>query len=136
MNFIDPLIGGAILGASSLLLLIATGRIAGISGIVGNVLKRGANNGWRWMFLIGLALGPLLVGPSGYTLPEIDASWWVIIVGGLLVGFGSAFGSGCTSGHGICGMGRLSTRSITSVVIFMLVAAITVFVMRHILGGA
>jgi uncharacterized membrane protein YedE/YeeE len=135
MNFIDPLIGGAILGVSSLLLLVATGRIAGISGIVGNVLKRGANNGWRWMFLIGLVLGPQLVTPSGYTLPEVDASWWVIIIGGLLVGFGSAFGSGCTSGHGICGMGRLSARSMTSVVIFMLVATISVFVMRHILGG-
>jgi uncharacterized membrane protein YedE/YeeE len=136
MNFIDPLIGGAILGASSLLLLIATGRIAGISGIVGNVLKRGANNGWRWMFLIGLILGPLLVAPSGYKLPEIDASWWVIIAGGLLVGFGSAYGSGCTSGHGICGMGRLSARSITAVVTFMVVAAVTVFVIRHIVGGA
>ncbi|MDT0596267.1 YeeE/YedE family protein [Glaciecola petra] len=136
MNFIDSLIGGAILGASSLLLLIATGRIAGISGIIGNMLTRGANNGWRLMFLIGLALGPLLAAPSGYILPEIDASWWMIIIGGLLVGFGSAYGSGCTSGHGICGMGRLSARSMTAVVTFMVVAAVTVFVIRHIVGGA
>lgn len=140
MNFIEPLIGGAILGAASLLLLIATGRIAGISGIIGNVIKIGAkktdtDNTWRWMFLLGLVLGPLLIAPSGYSLPEITASWWMIILGGLLVGLGTAWGSGCTSGHGICGMGRLSIRSATSVVIFMVVAAITVFVMRHVLGG-
>lgn len=136
MNFIDPLIGGAILGLSSILLLIACGRIAGISGIVGSLLTQISGNGWRWMFVIGLVLGPLLVAPSGYLLPQVDASWWMMIVGGLLVGFGSSIGSGCTSGHGICGIGRLSMRSISSVIVFMVVAALSVFVIRHILGAA
>ena len=134
MNFIEPFLGGVILGLSSLLLLMTTGRIAGISGIIGNVIKRSLGHSWRWMFLIGLVIGPLLAVPAGYVLPDIEASWWMIIIGGLFVGFGSVYGSGCTSGHGICGMGRLSVRSITSVVIFMVVAALTVFVLRHLIG--
>ncbi|MFC3120761.1 YeeE/YedE family protein [Agaribacter flavus] len=136
MNFIEPLIGGIILGLSSLLLFVASGRIAGISGIVGSLLSQMSGNGWRWMFVIGLILGPLLVAPAGYLLPQVDASWWMMIVGGLLVGFGSTIGSGCTSGHGICGIGRLSKRSISSVVVFMVVAALNVFFIRHILGAA
>jgi len=134
MNYLEPLVGGAILGISSLLLLAATGRIAGISGILGNVFKRQDGNSWRWMFLLGLMVGPLLVNPIGFSLPEIEGSWWMMIVGGLLVGFGSTYGSGCTSGHGICGIGRFSGRSITSVMIFMVTAALTVFVIRHLIG--
>ncbi|MDM7859308.1 YeeE/YedE thiosulfate transporter family protein [Alteromonas sp. ASW11-36] len=135
-DFIEPLIGGVILGVSSLLLLVANGRIAGISGIVSNLLKLQPGNAWRWMFVIGLILGPVVLQTTSYNLPNINSSWWMLIAGGLLVGFGSVFGSGCTSGHGICGIGRLSPRSITSVVIFMATAAITVFVTRHLLGAA
>lgn len=136
MNYIEPLLGGVILGTSSLLLLAATGRIAGISGILSNVFKRQSGNSWRWMFLLGLIIGPLSMNPIGFSLPEIEGSWWIMISGGLLVGFGSTYGSGCTSGHGICGMGRFSGRSITSVMIFMVTAALTVFATRHLLGVA
>ncbi|MFC3092952.1 YeeE/YedE family protein [Alteromonas sediminis] len=135
-QFFEPLAGGVILGLSALLLLIASGRIAGISGILGNLLTIQPGNGWRWMFVLGLILGPIILSTTGFSLPAIEGSWAMMIAGGLLVGFGSAYGSGCTSGHGICGIGRLSPRSITSVMVFMITAAITVFIVRHVMGVA
>ena len=134
MTYVEPLLGGIILGFSALLLLFVNGRIAGISGIVSQSLNLGAGNAWRWMFILGLIIGPFFMSGTHFTLPIIDSSWWMIIAGGLLVGFGSVYGSGCTSGHGICGIGRMSKRSISSVLIFMTTAAVTVFIIRHVIG--
>lgn len=132
---LSALLGGITLGLSALLLLLFNGRIAGISGIFSKALSAGKDARWTWFFLVGLVLGPVLISPMGFTLPQqIDISWPMLIIGGLLVGFGSRMGSGCTSGHGICGIGRLSPRSITATMIFMAVAIAVVFVVRHIAG--
>lgn len=131
-------IGGALIGLSAVLLMLLTGRIAGISGIFGGLLNPDSRDrGWRIAFIAGLILAPLLAGWIGYGMPtpKLPSSWTVIIVAGLLVGFGSRMGDGCTSGHGICGIARLSGRSIAATVIFMLTAVATVAVTRHILGG-
>ncbi|MEL6116010.1 YeeE/YedE family protein [Photobacterium sp. SP02] len=130
------LAGGAVLGISALILLLLNGRIAGISGIVSGAMDASDPNvKWRWMFIVGLIIGPLLAAPFGTYLPErIDAGWPLIIAGGLLVGVGTRLGSGCTSGHGICGIGRLSPRSIVATATFMLVAVVVVFVVRHLSG--
>ena len=134
MTYIEPLLGGIILGFSALLLLFVNGRIAGISGILSQSLSFGVGSAWRWMFIIGLIIGPFLLSNTKFTLPVIDSSWWMTIAGGLLVGFGSVYGSGCTSGHGICGIGRMSKRSISSVFVFMATAVVTVFIIRHVIG--
>jgi hypothetical protein len=131
-------IGGALIGLSSVLLMLLTGRIAGISGIFAGLLNvRAGDKGWRIAFIAGLILAPLLAGWIGYgmPMPQLPASWTVIIAGGLLVGFGTRMGDGCTSGHGICGIARLSGRSIAATVIFMLTAVATVAVSRHMFGG-
>ena len=129
-------IGGALIGLSSVLLMLLTGRIAGISGIFGGLLNpRSGEIGWRIAFIAGLILAPLLAGLIGYGMPspQLPASWTVIIGAGLLVGFGTRLAGGCTSGHGICGISRLSARSIAATVIFMVVAIATVAVTRHLL---
>ena len=118
--------------------MLLTGRIAGISGIFGGCLGFGMNDkGWRIAFIAGLILAPLIARSIGYAMPspQMPASWTVVIVAGLLVGFGTRLGGGCTSGHGICGVARLSGRSITATVIFMLTAIATVAITRHLLGG-
>ncbi len=135
---IPALIGGALIGLSAALLMLLTGRIAGISGIFGGCLTVGANDrGWRLAFIAGLIGAPLLGSVVGFGLaaPLVPKSWIVIVAAGLLVGFGARLGGGCTSGHGVCGMARLSPRSIAATVIFMLTAIIVVFLMRHALGG-
>jgi len=126
---IAALLGGSLLGFAALSFLLLNGRITGISSIISGSFKSLTTQPqWRWCFLLGLILSPLIATPLGYTLPSsIDLSWSEIILGGFLVGFGSYLGSGCTSGHGICGLGRLSKRSIVATSIFMLVAIITVF---------
>ncbi len=131
-------IGGALIGLSAVLLMLLTGRIAGISGIFGGLLNPGsADKGWRIAFIAGLILAPLLAGWIGYGMPtpKLPASWSVIVAAGLLVGFGSRLGGGCTSGHGICGVARLSVRSVTATAIFMLAAIATVAITRHVLGS-
>ena len=131
-------IGGALIGLSSVLLMLLTGRIAGISGIFGGLLNRGSNDkGWRIAFIAGLILAPLLAGGIGHAMPtpQLPASWTVIIAAGLLVGFGTRLGGGCTSGHGICGVARLSVRSIAATGIFMLTAIVTVAITRHLFGS-
>jgi len=131
----SALLGGALLGFSSLLFLLLNGRIAGISSIVSGSFKslKSAPQ-WRWSFLLGLVLSPLVLTLFDYqTSSSIDITWPMIIAGGFLVGFGSYLGSGCTSGHGICGIGRLSPRSIVSTCIFMVVAIIVVFISKHLL---
>jgi uncharacterized membrane protein YedE/YeeE len=131
------LLGGAVIGLAAFLLLWINGNIAGISGIVGNLLNtRESNNLWRWSFVLGLIIGPLLAENWDYSLPtDIDLSWPLVLIGGALVGLGSRLGSGCTSGHGICGIGRLSQRSIIATIVFMLVAIVAVFITQHVIGA-
>jgi uncharacterized membrane protein YedE/YeeE len=136
---IPGLIGGALIGLGSAILLLANGKVAGISGILGrSFFPRSFDVGWRLAFLIGLPLGAGIAklatdDAMGFS---IDASRVQLIAGGLLVGVGTQLGNGCTSGHGICGVARGSRRSIVATVSFMAAAAITVFIMRHVVGGA
>jgi uncharacterized membrane protein YedE/YeeE len=130
-------IGGGLIGLSAVLLMLLTGRIAGISGIFGGLLSfKSDDRDWRIAFIAGLILAPLIAGWIGHAMPtpKLPASWTVIIGAGLLVGFGTRLGSGCTSGHGICGIARLSSRSIVATIVFMLAAIATVAVTHHVLG--
>ena len=135
----SALIGGLLIGASAALLLLLNGRIAGISGILGGLLLQPTRSevGWRAAFLAGMLLAPLLYGASTAALPHIpiDASVGVLIIAGLLVGYGSRLGGGCTSGHGVCGIGRASPRSLAATIIFMATAVVTVFITRHLMGS-
>jgi uncharacterized protein len=135
---VSAAIGGVLIGLSAVLLMLSTGRIAGISGIFSGLLNmRGEDKGWRVAFIAGLILAPVIAGLIGRAMapPKLPANWAVIIAAGLLVGFGTRLGGGCTSGHGICGIGRLSPRSIVATIVFMAVGIITVAVTRHVLGG-
>jgi uncharacterized membrane protein YedE/YeeE len=135
---ISAAIGGALIGFAAALLMLSTGRIAGISGIFGGLLDPGSSDkGWRVAFIAGLILAPLTGGLVGFAvaLPDMPASWIVVVAAGLLVGFGSRLGAGCTSGHGICGIARLSPRSIAATGIFMGAAIVVVALTRHVLGG-
>ncbi len=132
------LLGGAVIGASAIALLAANGRIAGVSGIVGGLLGRpNAESGWRVAFVAGLVGGGVLVRAlvadafQGLaTTPAV-----VLVVAGLLVGFGASLGSGCTSGHGVCGVSRLSPRSLVATLTFMAAGVATASLVRHLLGG-
>ena len=142
---ISATIGGLLIGLSATMLLLLHGRIAGISGIVGGLLPpKSGDSAWRIVFVVGLIAGaglyPLLGGDvsatnvNPYALD--NASHLIVLVlGGLLVGFGTQVGSGCTSGHGVCGLGRLSPRSLVATLIFMATAAITVFIVRSVAGA-
>jgi uncharacterized membrane protein YedE/YeeE len=135
---VSAAVGGALIGLSAALLMLLIGRVAGISGIFGGCLRFGINDkGWRIAFIAGLILAPLIARWMGYAMPspQMPASWTVIIAAGLLVGFGTRLGGGCTSGHGICGIARLSTRSITATAIFMFTAIVVVALTRHVLAG-
>jgi len=132
------LVGGALIGLASALLMLLTGRIAGVSGILGGLLPLNATDrGWRLAFIAGLIAAPLLAALFGTPLPNpaMPASLAVVALGGLLVGFGTRMGGGCTSGHGVCGVARLSSRSIIATAIFMAVAMATVALVRHGIGG-
>jgi uncharacterized protein len=134
------LIGGIFIGLGSVVLLYFNGKIAGISGILGGMLQKwDGNSPWRLAFLVGIPLGVLGVSWVHNMQPvvQIDVSTPVVVIGGLLVGFGTRLGSGCTSGHGVSGIARLSPRSLVATATFMGMAALTVFVMRHllVLGG-
>jgi uncharacterized membrane protein YedE/YeeE len=135
--YTTPLIGGLLIGASAVALLYFLGRIAGIGGIVWGAVSAQPDNSWRWLFVVGLVAGPLLFHSLSNT-PYPAASplqWWHAVAGGLLVGFGVKMGSGCTSGHGVCGIGRLSPRSLLATITFMVTGIITVYVTRHLLEG-
>ena len=135
---ISAAIGGALIGLAAALLMLTTGRIAGISGIFGGCLDFGTGDkGWRVAFISGLILAPLTGSLLGVPVPvpDMPASWVVIVAAGLLVGFGTKLGSGCTSGHGVCGIARLSPRSIAATFIFMGVAIVVVALTRHVFGG-
>ncbi|WP_333002413.1 YeeE/YedE family protein [Vibrio coralliilyticus] len=125
------LIGGVLLGLSATMLLMINGKVAGISGILNGVLSPKRNDlFWRLLFLIGMvAGGALSVIVIGVEIPSTESiPTFVLVIAGLLVGFGTRLGNGCTSGHGICGVGRLSLRSIVTTAIFMVVAALTVYI--------
>ncbi len=130
-------IGGALIGLSAVMLMLLTGRIAGISGIFGGLLNPDSSDkGWRIAFIAGLILAPLLAGWIGYGMPTPQLpSSWTVVAAGLLVGFGTRLAGGCTSGHGICGISRLSGRSIAATGIFMVVAVATVALTHHVFGG-
>jgi len=135
---VSAAIGGALIGLSAVLLMLLTGRIAGVSGIFGGLLNlRSQDKDWRIAFIAGLILVPLIAAALGYGMapPKLPANWVVIVAAGLLVGVGTRLGGGCTSGHGICGIGRLSLRSIAATIVFMVTAVITMAVTRHMLGG-
>ncbi|AXN32963.1 YeeE/YedE family protein [Vibrio coralliilyticus] len=125
------LIGGAFLGLSATMLLMINGKVAGISGVVIGILSPKRNDlFWRLLFLIGMVVGGALsVIVIGVEIPSTESiPTFVLVIAGLLVGFGTRLGNGCTSGHGICGVGRLSLRSIVATAIFMVVAALTVYI--------
>lgn len=129
------LAGGVLIGVAATGLLWLNGRIAGISGILGGViLPKAGETGWRVAFLAGLiaAAGLYMAFVPGAPLPRSDFSRGGLIVAGLLVGFGTRMGGGCTSGHGVCGLGRLSMRSLVAVVVFMATAIATTFIIRHV----
>ncbi len=135
---IPALIGGALIGLASVLLMLFTGRIAGVSGIFGGFLtSAGGDKAWRLAFIAGLILAPVAGRLAGYPLPPpaMPQSWLLIVIAGLLVGFGTRLGAGCTSGHGICGVARLSLRSLVATVIFMFTAIVVVAIARHAIGG-
>jgi len=127
------LAGGLLIGLAVTMLLLLNGRIAGISGIVGGLLRPVKGDiGWRLAFVAGLIAAPLLFRLWTALPPvQVDAGWGTLIVAGLLVGIGTRYGSGCTSGHGVCGMSRLSPRSLVATVLFMAAGFLTVYFVRH-----
>lgn len=136
---LNALIGGVLIGLSAALLFLVSGRIAGISGIVGGLLESACSDrAWRLAFVLGLLLAPWLWlvfsdhGLPGYDLPvQSAADWFRLILAGLLVGFGTRLANGCTSGHGVCGMARLSPRSFAAVATFLGSGMVTVFLLRQ-----
>lgn len=133
------LLGGALIGASAVMLMAVRGRIAGISGIAVRLLPPYADDGFvgRLAFILGIVAAPLLVllVTGSAPAPTIEAGSALLILAGLLVGFGSVWGNGCTSGHGVCGLSRLSLRSLVATLTFMATAMATVFLTRHLLAG-
>lgn len=134
--YLLPLTGGTLLGLSAIWLLLTLGRVAGISGIAWGSFA-GPERGWRWLFLVGLLLGGLLTHTViGQPLPdESTAPTWLLAISGLLVGIGTRMGGGCTSGHGVWGLGRRSPRSVTATLTFMILGIVTVFVMQNLIGS-
>lgn len=130
------LAGGALIGLAAAVLVLFNGRIAGISGIVGGLLKpSGGDTAWRMAFCLGMIASPAVYGLlASRPSPSIDASWAELVIAGLMVGIGTRYASGCTSGHGVCGLSRLSPRSLVATLAFMGTGFVTVFVMRHLLN--
>lgn len=132
-NWLTALLGGGLIGVSATVLLLLSGRIAGISGMVNGAIAFARTQWWRWSFIVGLLLGAALYeyGFAVQPTPRSTFAPIAMIVGGLLVGWGTRMGNGCTSGHGVCGLGRLSGRSLVAVVTFLITGMLTVFVIRH-----
>lgn len=129
---LPPLFGGVLIGLAALVLLALNGRVMGVSGIFAGIVNLAGDWAWRVAFLAGCIAAPLLLALTGRSASiEVEATFPVLGVAGLLVGFGTALGSGCTSGHGICGISRLSPRSLVATGIFMVVAIATVAIVRH-----
>ncbi len=133
---LSALAGGALIGLAAALLLLGLGRVMGAAGVVGGALEiNDAEAPWRWSVIAGLVVSPLVARALwGAGAPVFSAHWLTLIVAGLLVGFGARLGSGCTSGHGVCGLARLSPRSFIATGVFMTTAVATVFVARHVVG--
>lgn len=139
VNFtpVSGLVGGLLIGAAASVLLWLNGRIAGISGIVDGALARpGKEATWRWLFLLGMLGGAAI---EFWMIParrafETGLSWPMFLLAGVLVGIGTRLGGGCTSGHGVCGLGRLSARSLVATVTFLITGVLTVFIVRHVFG--
>jgi len=136
---ISASLGGALIGLAAVLLMAFHGRIAGVTGILSGVLPPAVAPDWAWRlaFLIGLVAAPTLywlITNSPVSI-QVEAPRWLLLVSGALVGIGVTYGSGCTSGHGVCGMARLSPRSIAATLTFMATTAATVFIVRHVIGG-
>jgi len=128
-DLLHALAGGALIGAGSATLLLLNGRIAGVSGILGNAIRAAAGEqGWRFAFLVGLIVPACVLGTGTPLLPR---DWLWAAASGVLVGAGTQIGSGCTSGHGVCGLANLSTRSLVATGVFMTTAILTVFLIRH-----
>ncbi|MFK3737576.1 YeeE/YedE family protein [Massilia sp. TN1-12] len=130
----SALIGGVLIGLATTVLLLANGRVAGVSGILGGLLRPARGDmAWRGAFLLGLFVAPLVWLTAGVMPPgQIDHSVRMLALAGLLVGIGTRFGSGCTSGHGVCGIARWSPRSLAATACFLVAGAVTVFVTRHV----
>ena len=133
----SALAGGALIGLAAALLLLLNGRIAGISGVLGGLLKPVSGDiAWRMSFILGLVGAPLVYGLfARLPVPQIDADYAALIAAGLLVGVGTRYGSGCTSGHGVCGVSRLSPRSLVATAAFMAAGFATVFMIRHLFSN-
>ncbi|MCX5462567.1 YeeE/YedE family protein [Alcaligenes parafaecalis] len=129
----SALLGGALIGLAAAVLVLFNGRVFGISGLLSGTWSGAVGDrGWRWMALLGLAAAPWLYRLAGEAVPVVQAQPWMwVVVAGLLVGFGTRLGSGCTSGHGVCGLSRLSPRSLVATLTFMASGFLTVFVLRH-----
>ena len=134
---IQSLIGGMMIGLSAVFLMALHGRVAGMTGILTGIIPPAAPDWpWRAAFLAGAIVAPVIYLAAGGAIPfEVPVSTAALAIGGLLVGIGVHFGNGCPSGHGICGLARLSPRSLAAVLTFMLTAFVTVFVVRHVIGG-
>lgn len=135
---LQALLGGSLIGSAAVALMAVHGRVAGMTGILtGVILPKSGGWDWRIAFLLGAIVAPVLILLlTGTSLPlQAELPAWAIILGGLLVGVGVNFGGGCTSGHGVCGIARLSARSVVATLTFMVTTFITVFVVRHVLGG-
>lgn len=133
---VNSLAGGILIGAAAAMLVLLNGRIAGVAGVIGGVLRPAAGDmAWRLAFIFGL-----LIAPAAYRLfaapvaPTIEASYPVLLLAGLLVGAGARYGSGCTSGHAFCGLSRLSPRSLVATLTFALAGVVTVYAVRHLLA--
>ncbi len=131
------LAGGILIGLSATLLMALHGRIAGMTGILAGVIPPVTGDWpWRAAFLSGAIVGPMVYVLAGFSIPfSVPLTPAMLILGGLIVGLGVTYGAGCTSGHGVCGIARLSPRSIVATVVFMIAAIATVFVIRHLIGG-
>jgi len=138
-TFWASLLGGLMIGAASVLLMLLKGRVMGATGILGAAVfdRPAGDTAWRVVLLLGMVSGPGLIALTTGNWPEIEVpvSTAALVIGGMIVGVGVTFGSGCTSGHGVCGMARLSPRSIAATAVFMAATFVTVFVVRHVIGG-
>lgn len=136
---VQSLMGGSLIGAASVLLMLMFGRIMGATGILAGVMSAGpiSDKGWRIAILLGMISGPLAVLLATGQMPAVDVpvSTTMLVIGGLIVGVGVTYGSGCTSGHGVCGLSRLSPRSIAATITFMITTGLTVYVVRHLMGA-
>ncbi|HIW05917.1 MAG TPA: YeeE/YedE family protein [Candidatus Ignatzschineria merdigallinarum] len=134
---LPALLGGIVIGCAAVLFLIGMGRIMGVSGILNNLLSRKGVTDWRLLFMVGLLISPWIYYLAAGSLPtvEVTQSFPLLVGAGLLVGVGSAMGSGCTSGHSICGISRFAPGSLIITVIFMIAGGVSVFILKHLMGG-